>query len=152
MKVLFLGYVAYTQIWGGWSAYRETYSPANRSPLYGLYEVEKFQHNGTDVQPLLTEGKRWRYLAFEYPGTMWIRQMDNSVRYYPTTFETGKNILELGRGKDPFTYSHPDTEHLSMEGLLNGERFVLTLRKIDRSKFLLINRGFHWISEQPFNR
>jgi len=28
----------------------------------------------------------------------------------------------------------------------------MQLRLVDRSKFLLVNRGFHWIAEYPFNR
>ena len=55
MKVLFLGYVLYTQIEGGWSGYLETYTAPGRPPLYGLYQVEKFQRNGQEVQPALTE-------------------------------------------------------------------------------------------------
>lgn len=29
---------------------------------------------------------------------------------------------------------------------------AIRLRKIDPSKFPLLNRGFHWINEYPFNR
>jgi hypothetical protein len=39
-----------------------------------------------------------------------------------------------------------------MTGMLSRDLLVVTLRKIDPSRYLLVNRGFHWINEVPFNR
>jgi hypothetical protein len=39
-----------------------------------------------------------------------------------------------------------------IDGTFDGVRSTIRLRKIDLSKFLLTNRGFHWLNEQPFNR
>jgi len=33
-----------------------------------------------------------------------------------------------------------------------NDDLAVKLRKSDPSKFLLVNRGFHWINERPFNR
>ena len=35
---------------------------------------------------------------------------------------------------------------------LTGESLVVVARPVRREDFLLINRGFHWINEIPFNR
>jgi hypothetical protein len=45
---------------------------------------------------------------------------------------------------------HPD--HLILEGTFDGAPALIRLRKADLSKYQLPNRGFHWISEFPFNR
>ena len=152
MKVLFLGYALYTQIEGGWSGYLETYTAPGRPPLYGLYQVEKFQRNGQEVQPLLTEIARWRYVAFERSGAVSVRRMNDSTSFYPAAFERGGNTVLLGPGKDPFTYSRLDADHVTLQGTLSGEHLALTLLRVDTSKFRLVSRGFHWISERPFNR
>jgi hypothetical protein len=39
-----------------------------------------------------------------------------------------------------------------LAGRLGSDSLVLRLRRIDENRFLLMNRGFHWIQEQPFNR
>ena len=45
-----------------------------------------------------------------------------------------------------------DPEHLIVEGSFQSEALHVQLKKIDESKFLLVNRGFNWIQEYPFNR
>jgi hypothetical protein len=32
------------------------------------------------------------------------------------------------------------------------EQLVARMSKVDPSRFLLVSRGFHWVSEVPFNR
>jgi hypothetical protein len=39
-----------------------------------------------------------------------------------------------------------------LQGDLGTNTLSIHMRKTDMSKFLLINRGFHWINELPFNR
>jgi hypothetical protein len=34
---------------------------------------------------------------------------------------------------------------------MGGSVLAVGLRRVDTSKLLLISRGFHWISEYPFN-
>jgi hypothetical protein len=42
---------------------------------------------------------------------------------------------------------------LTVSGILQADVVAVTLRRIDPArKFLLVRRGFHWISEEPFNR
>ena len=54
--------------------------------------------------------------------------------------------------KYPLHYARPDVGHLTIEGSIADGRVSMRLRKIDPSEFLLVNRGFHWINEVPFNR
>jgi hypothetical protein len=39
-----------------------------------------------------------------------------------------------------------------LKGEMDGHQVAIALRLIDRNTFLLINRGFHWVQERPFNR
>lgn len=45
-----------------------------------------------------------------------------------------------------------DDRHIRLSGDAGDQRISATLRRIDRDDFLLVNRGFHWINEFPFNR
>jgi hypothetical protein len=35
---------------------------------------------------------------------------------------------------------------------MDGHTIRMQLQRIDLNKFLILNRGFHWIQEYPFNR
>jgi hypothetical protein len=39
-----------------------------------------------------------------------------------------------------------------VHGTMDGKKIELTLHKEPEPKFLLNTRGFHWITEFPFNR
>lgn len=39
-----------------------------------------------------------------------------------------------------------------MQGTLGNDALMIRMRRIGTAKFLLLSRGFHWISEVPFNR
>ena len=46
----------------------------------------------------------------------------------------------------------PDAEHLELSGDIDGKPSIVRVRVIPRSSFLLVNRGFNWHQEYPFNR
>jgi hypothetical protein len=35
---------------------------------------------------------------------------------------------------------------------MGSQKVHMRLQLVDRSKFMLVSRGFHWVSEFPFNR
>jgi hypothetical protein len=54
--------------------------------------------------------------------------------------------------KTGFSYTRPEPGLLAMEGTLDGRKIRARLRRADTSDFRLRSRGFHWITEYPFNR
>ncbi len=121
--VLVVGFHSYSNVWGGWQAYKQTYRNPQRSPYYGIYDVES---PGT-----------WRKVAIQFPQGISVRKADDTVQGYPT--------------KDA-KFTAPDPDHLTLEGTFDGAPTTIRLRKVDLSKYQLPNRGFHWINEFPFNR
>ncbi len=156
-QVLFVGYFLYGEISSGWSSYKETYLNPKRPPLYGLWDVESFTRNGQELPPLTTDTTRWKKVAIQYPGYFAIRAMDDSPKGYRSQYDAAKSTVTLSQGANPssksiFAYSRPDADHVVLAGVLGSDTLSIRLRKVDVSKFLLINRGFHWINELPFNR
>ena len=49
-----------------------------------------------------------------------------------------------------YVRSAPD--HLTLEGKVGAIAMSVQLEKLDVGKSLLMSRGFHWISEEPYNR
>jgi len=70
--------------------------------------------------------------------------------------DLGKKTFTLvSRGPKPtesvFHYVESGNE-LALEGSLEGSAIRTLLRRRDANSFLLLNRGFHWVNEYPFNR
>lgn len=83
--------------------------------------------------------------------------MNDATKNYATEYDAAKNTVTLAELDDrtkqyPLSYTRPDTDHLAIEGTVSDDHVSMRLRKIDTSGFLLLSRGFHWISEVPFFR
>lgn len=74
---------------------------------------------------------------------------DDKVRFFSA--EYGNHTVTLNKN-DHLTWTEPDKDHVALDGEINGSKETIRLRRIDTSKFLLLNRGFHWINEMPLNR
>jgi hypothetical protein len=156
VKVVFVGYFVFSTVQGSLNGYRK-FVVGPKPPLYGLYEVEGFTRNGVELPPLTTDTTRWKRVIVQSSTAISIRMMDDSARGYSTTYDSAKNTITLIAATDKnknnvFQYSWPDPNHLVLTGVFMNDSLAVKLRKTDPSKFLLVNRGFHWINERPFNR
>ncbi len=130
-----------------------------KSEYYGLYEVESFTRDGTERPPLTTDMLRWRRVGVDEQNRGTIQLMNDArmgFRLVPGP-GPGKVTLEFPTGgrtprRDVFTVKRGAADQLILEGRMNQADYVIRLRRADESKLRLRERGFHWISEQPFNR
>jgi len=153
IKIFFIGFFPLQNAVRIYWSYRDAVLSPVRPPIYGLYQVERFTENGKDVPPLLTDTGRWKMVLAQNATLLQIRMMDDSARAFASVYRPAENTVVLtGGDKTVFTYSRPDAEHLTMSGSMGGVPLVVNLRRKDPSEFLLVNRGFHWINELPFNR
>jgi hypothetical protein len=155
----------------GQTLYRE-YSTAKSKlaepGFYGNYEVDEFLADGQPVPPLVTDRTRWRSLSLRRvpwgpngsPGPsdfLTIRMMDRSPLGSQFSLSGDEKTLTLTRGgmatlPGELTVELLDEQHLALSGVANGKKIEVKLHKLNRDDLLLINRGFHWINEYPFNR
>jgi uncharacterized membrane protein YphA (DoxX/SURF4 family) len=156
--VLYLGYTLFTEIQGSLQMPNQ-FGPGTmaKAPIYGTFEVEEFVRNGQTVPPLLTDPSRWRRLTSFYPQVLSVRLMDDTQQRFTSEYSPAKHSVALspfdGKGaKGAFTYASPDKDHLVLQGTLLKDALTVKLRRLDPSRFLLMSRGFHWVSEVPFNR
>ena len=78
--------------------------------------------------------------------------MDDKVVAYPGKFDDAGRTLAMTGGRGSLTWTPADAGGLTVEGNFGGQKISAQLRKIDTAQMLLNSRGFHWISEFPFNR
>jgi hypothetical protein len=140
---------------------------APKPPLYGVWEVDEMVSDGHAVPPLLTDPARLRRVVFAYPGYVAFEPMvAPKSRYeslYTAAIDPKAKTLTLSRDPKEFpqvkvalrtvlTYAQSSPDRLVIDGPFAGHRIHLTAHQQDPKKFLLVNRGFHWINERPYNR
>ena len=122
-----------------------------RSPLYGVWEVEEFTLAQTaSAQP-------WRRIVFDSPGRVAVQTATGAHERLGLQLDQEKRTLTLRKRDDPnwntvLTYEQVSPEVIKLAGTLNGSELTARLHRSEERKFLLIDRGFHWINEFPFNR
>ncbi len=89
-------------------------------------------------------------------------RMDDSTGGYGVAFNLNAQTIALTKRDDKkwkgslhYQRSRPagaSAEQLVLEGSLDGHPMQMKLERVDRSKFTLVNRGFHWVQDYPFNR
>lgn len=128
-----------------------------KSPLYGIWEVDQQTMDGQLRSPLLNDYGRWRRVIFDFPDRVTFQRMDDSFARHPVTINVKDKTLVLNDDVDKnwkanFTFARVAPGQLILDGKLDDHQTQLQLRLVDLNKFALVNRGFHWIQEHPFNR
>ena len=132
------------------------YHDVSSLPLHGLWNVDELAIDG-QVRPLVvTDASRWHYVVFDYSNLFSILPMDNTRLRYFLTLDASKKTLALKKRDDPdwkstFSYQEPAPGRLLLEGALDGKKVRASLHRIEPPAFTLKTRGFHWVSEYPFN-
>ena len=55
-------------------------------------------------------------------------------------------------GIGTFAFERPAPDRLILDGELSGKKIRMETHLFPRENFQLVNRGFSWIQEFPFNR
>lgn len=157
VQVLFGLWLVGANLYGSISIY-SAYGPGRpKSPLYGIWDVQDFTLDGQPRTPLATDTIRWRRLVFDFPQFVSEQRMDDSFERYPVKIDQKTKTFALSSMTDKnwkanFSFTQPFPNELIVDGVMDGHKVHAQMQLFDRAKFLLVSRGFHWISERPFNR
>jgi hypothetical protein len=140
--------------WSGWHTYG---AGRPKSALYGIWNVEELSIDGQTRSPLLNDYDRWRRVIFDFPERVSFQRMDDSYAGYGASINTNDKTLGLTKNDDKnwkadFHFQRAAQDQLTLDGKMDGHTIHMQLQLVDRNKFLLVNRGFHWIQEYPYNR
>jgi hypothetical protein len=121
-------------------------------PLYGIWEVRQMSIDEQPRPPLLTDSTRWRRAIFDFPNRMAFQRLDDSFAPYGASVNLPERTLALTKKDDKnwtasFTFQRPAGDQLILDGRMDNHQVHMELELIDRNKFLLVSRGFHWIQE-----
>jgi hypothetical protein len=157
IKYVFIVYVLVGYTISNLQAARQYGDKAKKPPFYGIYEVQSFVRNKDTVAPLITDTTRWRRLVVGYPGYAQVKLINDSAKGYSFVPDLNKHIIVMYTQADTlnkhhFNYTEAKNGDLLLSGKWNKDSLRIMLKKFDMNKFLLLNRGFHWVNEYPLNR
>lgn len=158
VKFLLIGIVVYTTITGVRKRYTAFGDEAiQKTPLFGIYNVTKFIRNKDTLLPLATDSLQWKQVNIMRSDFTIVKMMNDSLRRYNFTPDIVKKTIDLFTNngisdKSTLNYYYPDSMHLILTGILKGDSVSIFMQKLDLNKLRLINRGFHWINEYPYNQ
>jgi hypothetical protein len=154
LQVLVIASLLYGDAWEGYKDAREDSIPISQTLIHGVWDVDDFVlANGVASLPawkrLVVETVPYRGLLFAVhftDGTLDLLGVQNGADQQQLELKSrfSKQFGEL-------KYVKPDGQHLVLSGTLNGQAVEIRLHQAQVTKFLLTNRGFHWISEDPFH-
>lgn len=127
------------------------------SSLRGIWFVEEFALDNAPVPALVTNEQRWEYVIFDSSDIISIQPMEGTLRLHKFTLSQDEKSLELqnidaAQWKARLTLSSQGEDRMSLTGQADGHQVSATLRRVDMSnstRFLLTNRGFHWVTAIP---
>jgi uncharacterized membrane protein YphA (DoxX/SURF4 family) len=157
LQLIFGAYLVVMNIYGGVKAWHEFGGGRPKPELYRIWNVEEMSVDGQIRSPLLTDYGRWRRVLFDFTTNTSFQRMDDTIAGFPSSIDATKKTLTLTKVSDKgwktiFTYDRPAQDQLALDGTMDGHHIQMRLKLVDRSKLMLVSRGFHWINEFPFQR
>ncbi len=155
-KALFIIYAFYSSISGSLNGQLEYGDKRTLPPLYGMYNTNVFIRNKDTILPLTTDTTRWKQLIVDFDKNVQIKFMNDKYQWFNFSVDTIKHFISLNSYADTMSKSFLsykiDSSWLTLKGNLFHDSVYIRLKKYDAQSFVLMNRGFHWINEYPFNR
>jgi hypothetical protein len=153
--VIFGGAILF--LFQAWQGSKEYGNRAPKPPLYGIWTVDQLEMDGAVRPPLISDETRWRRVIFGFPGTASIQLMSDTRQRYRLALDPGKKLMHLTKRDDAtwktsLTYRQPGPKKLVIEGMIDGHKLRATMHRENEADFQLLNRGFHWVNEFPYNR
>jgi len=153
----FAGFIIWSGVSGGLSSLNAARTALAASPLYGIYDVEDIRRDDAAMTPALVHPGQWRRVIFDAGGRITIRTASDVVTRFTSKVDAAHHSMTLTDRSVPghtlvLGFEQPGDNRLILRTALAGDPSVVRLRRFDEKQYLLLNRGFNWIQERPFNR
>ena len=157
LQVAFGLYLIGMGIYSGIGAWHQYGGGRPKSALYGIWNVEQMSIDGKDHPALLSDQARWRRVVFDFTTFASFQRPDDTFTGFGSAINEKDHTIALTKAADKnwkttLAYTRPAPDQLVLNGSMDGHLVEMKLKLMDRDKFTLVNRGFHWINEYPFQR
>ncbi|UZR98059.1 hypothetical protein [Chondrinema litorale] len=155
-QLILVGVIVLMQVQGNMNRMKQYGIYREKSPLYGVYDVQTFVINNDTISTNYTDSIGWKRLLIDYPNFLSVVKMNDKVKRYNTELDTLKKQYTFSSRQDTVNkylvnYKRVDDE-LFLDGVIEGDTLYVVLQSYDLENFGLLNRGFNWVNEVPYNR
>jgi hypothetical protein len=130
------------------------------APIRGIWSVNQFLLDGVPVVPRTGDPYLWQNVIFDDPKILDIQVMNGMLRQYDMLLDNAGKTVSLKLADDPkwhatltVEFSRPD--RMILQGGFGSHQMKAILDRInlsDQDRFLLVNRGYHWVNPFVNNR
>lgn len=156
VKIVLIGFIVVMDITSGLDMQRQLEDRVGDRVSYsGIYNVETFVLRGDTIPAILNNTTRWKRVLVYQKDWASIEYMDGAVLSQRFESDTARHTIKIISSPSyvySFNYFPFDKTRILWRGLMGSDSLKLVVRKKGFDDFLLINRGFHWINESPFNQ
>jgi hypothetical protein len=154
LRTLLVVAMLYGQVRRSYNRWSDMYG-GPPAPVAGRWELVSMQVD--NKEPGKDDPMNWSWLDFSNRKFMRLAGPKPPNVVYTTTWDAENKKLTLGRFSVPtwsatFTYDLPGPEELELKGSMDGKAVSATLKRAPEKSYELMDRGFHWIQEMPYNR
>jgi len=157
IKIFFIGFFLYSSISESYETIEKYNINGPKPALYGIYNIQNIIKNKDTVPLIIANNQLWKRVVIQSDKYILFYDMqDDATRYNVKLFDTIQRTMNLTKYKDStttynFRYTLNDSI-LSLQGIHKKDTLLIEAKQYDLKKFELMNRGFHWINEYPYNR
>jgi hypothetical protein len=125
--------------------------------VYGIWSVDEVTVDGQPRPLTMSDPNRWQRVILEYSNRLNVQFLDAPQQRYSLELDPPTQTMRLASRDDPnwkgtLKYETPQPGLMTFKGELDGHQFEARMHRKELSTFRLLNRGFHWVNEYPFNR
>ncbi len=146
-KGLFLSLGILLMISGRYAMRKKINDQTIKSEFVGRYIIQSAQVEGVDLD--------WYDISFSSGGHTQVTTTRDSVIEFQHRYIPGESSLEIKAFDEevfqPIRFEKTDSIHYNLEGVYEGKLLKMEIEDT-KKRYLLSDRGFHWIQEYPFNR
>jgi uncharacterized membrane protein YphA (DoxX/SURF4 family) len=125
-------------------------------PIEGAYTVEKFVTKNEDLSRPINDSISWKKLLISYPGWTDIILNDDSVNTFEAVINTKEKTVILRKPDWDNIYANLrysiEKDYTIFTGKIGSDSVRIETKRKNKEDYRLNKRGFHWISEYPFNK
>ncbi|HEX6890883.1 MAG TPA: hypothetical protein VF141_09320 [Chryseolinea sp.] len=127
---------------------------APEESINGQYDVETFVLNNDTLPAIQTDTRRWKGMMIN-DKKIELQSMDGATAGWHFLGNVGYQRIVIHSPdlstSGNFTF-RSDSTRIVLDGMLNSDTLKIVARKKSSNQFLLVERGFHWVNEYPFNK
>jgi hypothetical protein len=156
LQCAFGAYIVAVGLHGSTQRWTQVGGGAPKPALDGIWNVDEMSIDGVVRSPLVSDFDRWRRVVVQTATAMYFQRMDDTFSIYGARVDASAASIALTKGgttpAGSLSFARPAPDRLLIDGEMDGRKVRTSLRLVNRDSFLLVNRGFHWIQDYPFNR